>query len=295
MCLNPIYLKEQNMFVNCRKCVECKMARAKEWSVRLYSELKTNPVASFITLTYKDPPKSLVKADLQNFIKRLRKDYQLKYFACGEYGDKNLRPHFHAILYGVNFKDKKLYSKSSKGKDIWISDTLGKYWPYGIHAIQDCNFATMIYTSLYAQKDKKLLPDGLLPEFNLFSKGLGNDYLIEKLDTFLETDQVYIDGHSYKIPESVLKKCFVSYDSEGHIVSKDQKLIELKNDRKEKQENYFPSQTALINKMADIYGDDSIPGWRLIEEEKEYRAMREANLRRAEKIQKIKNLTRSKF
>nr|QJB19474.1 MAG: replication initiator protein [Microvirus sp.] len=295
MCLNPIYLKEQNMFVNCRKCAECKMARAKEWSVRLYSELKTNPEACFISLSYKDSPRSLVKADLQNFIKRLRKDYQLKYFACGEYGDKYLRPHFHAILYGVNFKDKKLFSKSAKGKDIWISDTLAKYWPYGIHSIQECTFATMIYTALYAQKDKKLLPDGLLPEFNLFSKGLGNDYLMEKLDTFLETDQVYIDGHSYKIPESVLKKCFVSYDDKGRIISKDQKLVELKEARKEKQENYFPSQTALINKMADCYGDDSIPGWRLIEEEKEYRAMREANLRRAEKIQKIKNLTKSKI
>lgn len=295
MCLNPIYLEKQNMFVNCRKCAECKMARAKEWAVRLYSEMKSNPIACFISLTYKDPPKTLVKADLQNFIKRLRKDYQLKYFACGEYGDKYLRPHFHAILFGVNFTDKKLFSKSAKGKDIWISDTLTKYWPDGIHTIQECNFATMIYTSLYAQKDKKILPDGLLPEFNLFSKGLGNDYLISKIDTYLETDQVYIDGHSYKIPESVLKKCFVTYNEKGRIVTKDEKMIQIKNYRKEKQEKYYPIQTAIINKVASVYADKEIPGWLVVKQEQEYRDMRESNRLRAEKIQKIKNLTSCKI
>ena len=63
----------------------------------------------------------------------------------------------------------------------------------------------MIYTSLYAQKDKKILPDGFTPEFNLFSKSLGMDYLVANLDTYLKTDEVWIDGKAYKIPESVLK------------------------------------------------------------------------------------------
>ena len=103
MCLNPIYLEKLETFVPCRQCTECKMARAKEWAVRLYSELKTTEKSCFITLTYSDEhnPGILLKQDFQKFIKRLRKDYQLKYFACGEYGDLKLRPHFHAILSGV--------------------------------------------------------------------------------------------------------------------------------------------------------------------------------------------------
>ena len=91
MCLNPIYLEKLQNFVPCRKCSECKMSRAKEWAVRLYSELKTTDKSCFITLTYSDEnnPIILKKSDFQKFIKRLRKDYDIKYFACGEYGDKN--------------------------------------------------------------------------------------------------------------------------------------------------------------------------------------------------------------
>ena len=231
MCLNPIYLEKLQNFVPCRKCSECKMSRAREWAVRLYSELKTTEKSCFITLTYSDEnnPIILKKSDFQKFIKRLRKDYDIKYFACGEYGDKKLRPHFHAILFGVNFSDDKIiFSKSKKGYPISISDTLGKYWKLGNHTIQECSFATMIYTSLYAQKDKKILPDGFTPEFNLFSKSLGMDYLVANLDTYLKTDEVWIDGKAYKIPESVLKKCFINYDEFGRIKSKDQILIDLK-------------------------------------------------------------------
>ena len=96
MCLNPIYLEKLQNFVPCRKCSECKMSRAKEWAVRLYSELKTTEKSCFITLTYSDEnnPIILKKSDFQKFIKRLRKDYDIKYFACGEYGDKTLRRTF---------------------------------------------------------------------------------------------------------------------------------------------------------------------------------------------------------
>ena len=65
----------------------------------------------------KNNPIILKKSDFQKFIKRLRKDYDIKYFACGEYGDKTLRPHFHAILFGVNFSDDKIIFSKSK-KDI---------------------------------------------------------------------------------------------------------------------------------------------------------------------------------
>ena len=60
----------------------------------------------------------MVKADLQKFFKRLRRDTNtpIKYFACGEYGKRSRliqtrsgrlyqtdgdRPHYHFILYGI--------------------------------------------------------------------------------------------------------------------------------------------------------------------------------------------------
>lgn len=300
MCLNPIYLEKLQNFVPCRKCIECKMARSREWAVRLYSELKTTNESCFITLTYSDDnnPGVLRKEDLQKFIKRLRKDYQVKYFACGEYGDKTLRPHFHVILFGVNFSnDKKIISKSKKGFPISISDTLGKYWKLGNHTIQECTLASMIYTSLYAQKDKKILPDNFTPEFNLFSKSLGMDNLIANLDTYLKTDEVWIDGCAYKIPEAVLKKCFVTFGSTGRIVSKDQTFIDLKEKRSSLQQLRYPKQAKVIEDMKTYLWDmdHRLVKFAKISSLESYSEMKRNEQERAEKIQKIKSLINKQF
>ena len=297
MCLNPIYLAKQQNFVPCRKCAECKMQRSKEWAVRLYSELKTTEKSCFITLTYdkENNPKILLKEDLQKFIKRLRKDYKVKYFACGEYGDRTLRPHFHIILFGVNFKeDSRIIDYSKKGYPLSISNTLGKYWKLGNHTIQDCSFATMIYTALYAQKDAKLLPDGYTKEFNLFSKSLGIDNLMERLDIYMQTDEVWINGEAYKIPEAVLKKAFVRYGADGKIESKDEKLIALKERRKTKMEKLNPAKTKIIEKvkihLENVYSGLCELDSRQLEP---YRKMKEEERERNEKIRKIKRLTRT--
>lgn len=56
--------------------------------------------ASFVTLTYDNDSlpgdSGLHKEDFQRFMKRLRKysGYDLKYFACGEYGGRFKRPHY---------------------------------------------------------------------------------------------------------------------------------------------------------------------------------------------------------
>ncbi len=44
---------------------------------------------------------TLSKSDLQLFFKRLRKNYgkEVRYFACGEYGPKHYRPHYHLLFY----------------------------------------------------------------------------------------------------------------------------------------------------------------------------------------------------
>lgn len=64
--------------------------------------------AVFITLTYSDSNlpenNSLSSRDLQLFFKRLRKriaPQKIRYFACGEYGERFKRPHYHAIIFGL--------------------------------------------------------------------------------------------------------------------------------------------------------------------------------------------------
>lgn len=77
-------------------------------------EALVSPSASFITLTYDEeslpPDGSLRSRDLQLFIKRLRHyaKRQIRYFACGEYGDLTMRPHYHAALFNVQHTEQNL-------------------------------------------------------------------------------------------------------------------------------------------------------------------------------------------
>jgi hypothetical protein len=46
---------------------------------------------------------SLNVAHFQKFMKRLRdriKPLKIRFFHCGEYGDKTRRPHYHALIFG---------------------------------------------------------------------------------------------------------------------------------------------------------------------------------------------------
>ena len=124
MCYNPvtIYDNRGRLFdkkVSCRKCLECRQTRANEWAVRMTEELKNHTESCYITLTYRNNPTILYKPHMQNFMKRLRKfigkDTKIKYFSCGEYGDQSLRPHFHIIIFGYEFKDLIYGGKTESG------------------------------------------------------------------------------------------------------------------------------------------------------------------------------------
>lgn len=258
MCTNPVYLKNQTMFVNCRKCSECKLARAKEWACRLHYELKNHEKACFITLTYDNAhyKRLLDKADLQKFIKRLRSQIhpvKIKYFACGEYGDRTWRPHFHAIIFGYDFADKVKRGKSKKGYPLYQSPELAKLWQYGFHTIQDVSLATCVYTALYTGKSKNQLPKMLksAPEFNTMSQGLGVDAIIDDYDRLKKTDQIWIDGQSYTIPQAVLNKLFITRDKDGCIVEKAEEYIKLKEKRLKKHRERYPKHAELLDEFVE--------------------------------------------
>lgn len=107
-------------------------------------EKQMHDLSIFVTLTYSDEnlPEdgSLVKAHFQNFMKRLRKFHgkPIRFFHCGEYGETTRRPHYHAILYGIDFADKKVHSKNKQGDTLWVSQTLENIWGKG-----HCNFGSV--------------------------------------------------------------------------------------------------------------------------------------------------------
>lgn len=101
------------MFVACAcgKCVLCRDKKASEWSVRCIAEnLSSHSCPYFVTLTYNNLflPDCLLKSDVQNFFKRLRVnlfnagfDVNIRYVACGEYGSKTKRPHYHLLIWNL--------------------------------------------------------------------------------------------------------------------------------------------------------------------------------------------------
>lgn len=114
-CLSPITANGSTFA--CQQCTPCKIKRGQIWSIRQILEAKhwshvpgrNTPL--FVTLTYRDEHltytrngyQTLNYSDYQKFEKRLRKHgIELRRVVAGEYGSETQRPHFHAILFGVD-------------------------------------------------------------------------------------------------------------------------------------------------------------------------------------------------
>lgn len=155
-----LYSTENKVILPCGQCFACRLNRARDWATRCILEAKMHDENCFITLTY-DPkyfPEngSLVKKHFQLFMKRLRKalgDRKIRYYMCGEYGEKFGRPHFHAIIFGYMPKDLDLY-KVSNGIELYKSAFLAKIWKKGFVSVGAVTYESCAYVARYI--DKKL-------------------------------------------------------------------------------------------------------------------------------------------
>lgn len=144
------------LFLPCGQCIGCRLERSRQWAVRCVHESKMHEHSCFITLTYDDEKLDrtfLVYEDFQKFMKRLRKRYgAVRFFACGEYGGENGRPHFHALLFGVFFEDRKFECTLPSGSSIFSSAILQRLWPFGFSSVGDLTFESAAYVARYACK-----------------------------------------------------------------------------------------------------------------------------------------------
>ena len=153
-----------------------------------------HPANCFVTLTYdeKHLPKdgSLCLEHVQLFLKRLRfgSAFPLRYFLCGEYGEKTSRPHYHICLFGTDFKQAnpaesdnkyhvtpsgektpypvtnseitqplwKPFSTTKAGHQLYTADRLTETWGMGHAIIGDLNFESAAYVARYCLKKAEL-------------------------------------------------------------------------------------------------------------------------------------------
>lgn len=146
----------------CGQCLACRINRRNKWTGRLLLERALHKDALFVTLTYANEhlpsPPSVSKTHLQAFMKRLRKNSgkEIRFYACGEYGDEKGRPHYHLILFGLSFDD-------------WQS--IIKSWRFGLIDIGLAELKSMRYVAGYVSKKYvKHNENGLAKEFALMSR-----------------------------------------------------------------------------------------------------------------------------
>jgi hypothetical protein len=178
--------------IPCGKCLGCKMDYSRTWALRCVHEAKGYKDNCFITLTYNEEhlptDKSLSKREITLFMKRLRKvaGNGIKFFACGEYGSKMLRPHYHLCIFGYDFPDKILWNKRDR-VHLYRSAILEKLWKKGFSTVGEVTFESAAYVTRYITKKQMASNDSsiyeiyshvnggviLEPEFTQMSRGGG--------------------------------------------------------------------------------------------------------------------------
>lgn len=211
-------------YLPCGRCVGCHLERSRQWAIRCMHEAQLHRDNCFITLTY-DPKYlpsdgGLVKRHFQLFMKKLRRFAAEKYgvksirfFHCGEYGEKNGRPHYHACLFGFDFPDRVL-REVVNGIRHYDSQILAGIWGMGRVDVGDVTFESAAYVARYILKKHKGFEglDGYLDpetgvlrarEYTTMSRrpGIGKHWYDKYASDVYPHDFLYVRGKRMRPPK----------------------------------------------------------------------------------------------
>lgn len=210
----------------CGQCIGCRLERSRQWAIRISHEASLYEDNCFLTLTYSDenlpPDGSLRVEDFQNFMKRLRKEFsdkKIRFFHCGEYGEKYGRPHYHACIFNLDFADKYLHRQRGDN-DVYRSETLEKLWTSGNSEIGSLTFESAAYVARYITKkvtgplahlvyDEVDYSTGevlreLKPEYVTMSRrpGIGRAWFEKFRSDVFPHDRCVVKGKQMKVPKA---------------------------------------------------------------------------------------------
>lgn len=251
-CYHPWPLRrpgERSILVSCGQCVGCRLERSRQWAVRCVHEAQLHKENCFITLTYRGEELvekylhsyhkrtgfpvfagTLYKRHFQDFIRRLRRfmgSERIAYFHSGEYGDEYRRPHYHALIFGMDWPDK-VPHKSAAGNSgrLFTSAALERLWGHGFCTTGALTFESAAYCARYIMK--KITGDlavshyervcietgeirGLLPEYCTMSlkPAIGLEWFNKFREDVYPSDEVIVRGKACNPPrfyDKVLKR-----------------------------------------------------------------------------------------
>lgn len=246
-CTRPVYVLDDEGFmaVPCGKCVMCKIAKQREWALRVQHELPYHAGAVFATLTYRDedlpPDLALHKQVFRAFVKRLRaalEPRRMRYLGCGEYGDPRevsesdprkalwvargfARPHYHAILFGVTLDEHELRLVDPRRTEPgWKSlrGPVNDAWGYGYVVLGSVTYNSAAYVIRYMEKkfdkaENRRVYGALQAPFQLQSQGLGRQYALDNRERLVQDLGVRVKGKPVGLPR-YYQKILLTADSD---------------------------------------------------------------------------------
>lgn len=209
--------------VSCGRCTSCRLRRASDWAVRCVHEASLHERNCFITLTYDDEHVphdfGLDVSHWQKFAKRLRKRFgPFRFFHAGEYGDRYLRPHYHAVLFGLDFRHDQVLYKQKREYAWYTSPSLAEVWGQGNVLLGEMNYLTAAYCARYTMKkiggpraeshyERVDTETGevfnVRPEYCTMSRrpGIGSGWLEKYKEDVYPDDFVVDKGRKFRVPE----------------------------------------------------------------------------------------------
>lgn len=244
--------------VPCGKCQICQRNLVHDWAVRLRYEAYSSKSVYWVRLSYDHEHLpinesgfvTLCKADLQKFFKRLRKKIKFRYFAVGEYGGKNGRPHYH-ILFFFDYKID-WHTIRNYIYDSWYKQNIRVQSAYGDMA------RLSVYCGKYCFKNDNRKDDSQQKPYRTCSKKpiLGYAY-INKFGSLHITDKRYrfLSAESTLNKPSRLPLAFQRYlfKNESKAI-KMARLLQLKfNSKDYETENYIRmGETRIRDNLSSI-------------------------------------------
>lgn len=207
--------------------MSCRLGKMRDWAVRAVHEAQMHERSCFITLTYDEEhlpeDRSVSVRHWQLFAKRLRRRLgAFRFLACGEYGEEKFRPHYHAILFGIDFAEDRVLLSQEEDHVLWTSPTMTEIWGKGQQEqcpIGPVTFDTAAYCARYVlskvggkKKEEghyeRVMEDTgevieVLPEFATMSrnKGLGTSWFTKYHDDVYPDDFVVMKGLKFRPPK----------------------------------------------------------------------------------------------
>lgn len=213
----------------CGQCIGCRLERSRQWAMRCLHEASLYERNCFLTLTYDDAhlpsDGSLRYVDYQRFMKRLRewtarksKGKDIRFYMCGEYGERTFRPHYHACVFNFDFDDRCFLKNTGSGFPVYTSDSLNRLWPHGFASVGDVSFESAAYVARYCVQKvtgkaarsyyERIDSEtgelySLTPEFNKMSlkPGIGAPWLEKWRTDVYPHDYVVINGKRVRPPK----------------------------------------------------------------------------------------------